>query len=70
MGTPNLTKRDEAEIVKMFLPDHTLDRHGKVVPVSLCPLCGKALDWTTTDTIEVDGKMVKVHQICPREDRD
>ncbi|MBU1173216.1 MAG: hypothetical protein KKD44_26930 [Proteobacteria bacterium] len=31
MGTPNMTMRDEAEIVKMFLPDHTLDPDGKVV---------------------------------------
>ena len=66
MGTPNMTLKDKAEIVKLFLPDHTLDTRGKVVPAPVCPLCGRAMDyWTPSHEVELNGRWVKVHQVCP-----
>ena len=65
MGNPTLTMRDKAEIVKLFLPDHTLAKDGKVVKDETCPLCDGSIDtWTPTSTIYVNGLATLVHQIC------
>ena len=68
MGVVDMTLRQKDEIVKLFLPDHTLAKDGKVVKAKTCPLCGGSLDtWTPTDTIYVNREPKKVHQICPLE---
>jgi len=63
-----LTLKDRAELVSEMLPGHTLDPHGNVILCPVCPLCGQAMDaWTPTHDIRVNGRMVRVHQICPAE---
>ena len=68
MAIGSWTLREKAEIVKMFLPDHTLDIQGKVVEAPECPLCEKPMDrWTTTHSVKMNGEWVKVHSLCPSE---